>query len=40
MKIARLIDCDRLFIAYAYNSLRFILKIHADATILSLHIDE
>ena len=40
MKIAILIDCDRLLVAYTYNSLRLILEVHTDATVLSLHIDE
>ena len=40
MKIAVFIDCHRLLVAYTHNSLWFILEIHADATVLSLHIDE
>ena len=40
MKIAIFIDRDWLIVAYAYNSFRLILEIHADATVLSPHIDE
>ena len=40
MKIAILIDCYRLLIAYTYNCLWLILQIDTDATVLCLHIDE
>ena len=40
MKIAVLIDGNRLLIAYAYDSLRLVLEVNTDTTVLCLDIDE
>ncbi len=40
MKVAVLINCHRLFVAYAYHCFWLILEIYTDASVLSLNIDK
>ena len=40
MKVAVLINCHRLFVAYAYHCFWLILEIYTYASVLSLDIDK